>query len=174
MSTIFLFFTVDFVVCADYGVLDLSRSLPCGWSANVVSAYVSNVLGNTLFLRSQRVALNARFLPPSLLVDFSMAFGLMCCRLLTGLERASYSSSSSASCGASSVRDLRLNLRQIFFSFPSPTLFTSFFLSHPRGILVTGRALGSRNAASVSFQVLLNVVVGVARLRGVKTMTSAL
>jgi len=134
---------------------------------------VSNVLGRTLFLRSQRVALNARFLPPSLLVDFSIAFGLMCCRLFTGLERASRSSSSSASCGVSSARDLRLNLRQIFFSFPSPTLFTSCFLSHPRGILETGSAFGSRNAALVSFQVLSNVAVGAARLRGVKTMTSA-
>jgi len=142
-----------------------------------VSHASEGLLGSTLFLRSQRVALKARFLPLSLPAVFSMALGLMCWRLLTALERASCSSSSSASsCVVLSLRDLRLNLRQIFFSFPWPTLLTSCLRSQPRGILASGSVLGSKNAASVSSQVVLKVVVvvvvGAARLRGEGTMTS--
>jgi hypothetical protein len=126
------------------------------------------LLGRTLFLLSQRVALNARFLPLSLWVVFSMALGLMCCCFLTARDRASCSSSLCSS-AASEARDLRLNLRQIFFSLSSPDFFVSCLRSHPRGILATGRALGSSSAASVSSHVWLKDARGT-RLRGEGTM----
>jgi hypothetical protein len=129
------------------------------------------LLGRTLFLRSQRVALNARFRPLSFWVVFSMAFGLMCCCFLTARDRASCSSSLSSS-ATSEARDLKPTLRHIFFSLPSPLFFVSCLRSHPRGILATGRELGSRSAASVSFHVWLKDA-RVARLRGEGTMAAS-
>jgi hypothetical protein len=94
----------------------------------------------------------------------------MCCCLLTALERASFSSSSSSS-AVSGARDLVLTLRQIFFSRPSSVFFVSGLRSHPRGILATGRELGSNRVVLVSSHVWLNDA-RVTRFRGEGTMTS--
>lgn len=128
----------------------------------------NDIRGRTLFRRSQRVALNARFL----LVVFSMAFGLRCCSFLTALDRASGSSSSSSA--GLEARDLRSKRRQIFFSFPSPSFFTSFLRSQARGILASGRVFGSRNAASLWAHVWSKpaACAGWARLRGEGTMAA--
>jgi hypothetical protein len=107
-----------------------------------------SLLGRALFLRSQRVALNARFLPLAFPPVFSIALGLTCCCLLTARDCASCSCSCSSSI-VSVARDRRLNLRQIILSLPSSVLLTSCLRSHPRGILATGKAFGSRKAASV-------------------------
>lgn len=132
------------------------------------------ILGRTLFLRSQRVALKVVFVLPLGAVVFSIAFGLTRCSFFTALERESTSSSSSSPV-ASGARDLKLNRRQIFLALPSPTFFTSCLRSQPRGILERGSEPVSRKAASVSSHVWLNagpVVVGAARLRGDGTMAA--
>jgi hypothetical protein len=125
------------------------------------------LLGSTLFLRSHRVVLNARFLPLIFEAVFSIALGLRCCRFLTALDRASCSSSSSTPV-VSSARDLRPTLRQIFFS---SVFFVSCLRSQPRGILATGSEPGSREAVSVSFHVCANGARG-ARLRGEGTISN--
>lgn len=114
--------------------------------------------------------LNARVLPLSFAVVFSIALGLTCCLLFVARDRTSCSSSLSSS-AVSGARDLRLTLRQIFLARPSSVFLVSCLRSHPRGILTTGRELGSSKAASVSSHVWLKDA-RVTRFRGEGTMVT--
>ena len=117
------------------------------------------VRGRALLLRSHCVPWKPRFLP----LIFSMALGLILCRLFTARDCASWSSSSvSSSC---TLLERKLILRQMLLGFPSLACLTSRLRSQPRGMRATGRALGSRCAVSVSCHVWVKGVGG-RRLRG--------
>lgn len=100
-----------------------------------------------------------------------MSAGRMRCNFFTGLDRESRSSSSSSSSSVGvgfAVADRVVYLRQTFFGFPSRDSPVSGLRSHARGILVTGREAGSKEAASVSCRA--GSKGAVARLRGESAM----